>query len=60
MNFEDFKAILFMHGQDAIEDFLGYSINPNEDKDVTDNRLDEAYAQMPEDEYNKFVRAYAE
>ena len=29
-------------------------------KAVTDSRLDEAYAQMPEDVYNKFVRAYAE
>ena len=59
MNLESFKSVLFMHGHDAIEDFLGYEVAENEGKDVLDRRLDEAYRQMPDEEYQEFVKKYA-
>lgn len=57
-HFESLKEDLFRHGQEAIENFLGYEIDPEEDKDVTENRLDEVYMQMPEEEFQRFVLAY--
>lgn len=56
--FEQLKTELFMDGQAAIEDFLGYEISPDEDKDVTDSRMDEAWAQMPWEELSKFYQKY--
>lgn len=54
----DLKGCLFIDGYDAVSDFLGYDYNENEDKDVTDNRLDEAYTQMPREEFVRFYRQY--
>lgn len=56
--FEALKSVLFMHGSKAIADFLDSDYPKDEDKDATDRRLDEAYAQMPNDEYAKFLRKY--
>lgn len=56
--FEALKSVLFMHGDDAVSDFLGYEVPDGEDKDAADKRLDEAYAQMPDEEYSKFLRKY--
>lgn len=56
--FEQLKSELFMQGTDAIEDFLGYEIDPDEDKDVTDRRMDMAYEQMPEDILNQYYAKY--
>lgn len=56
--FEQLKSALFMAGTDAIEDFLGYEIDPDEDKDVTDRRLDMVYEQMPEDVLNQYYAKY--
>lgn len=53
---EELKQQLFMHGPDAIENFLGYEIDPNEEKDVTDNRLDEIIDQMPDDLLYKYYK----
>lgn len=39
--FEEIKSLLFMEGYNAISDFLGYDFPEDEDKDVTDNRMDE-------------------
>ena len=47
-----------MWGQDRIEEFLGYKIDPNWDKDTIDNALDEAYMQMPEEELEVFYQQY--
>lgn len=55
---ERLKSELFMNGYDAIEDFLGYGFNPNEDKDTTENRLEEVYMQMPDEEFGKFLEKY--
>lgn len=43
---ETLKSELFNRGVDAISDVLGYEIDPDEDKDVIDNRLDMAFAEM--------------
>ncbi len=55
---EALKQALFMEGLEAIEDFLGYEINPEEDKDVTDLRMDEVLDQMPDEEFETFYNKY--
>ena len=55
---EALKQALFMEGLEAIEDFLGYEINPEEDKDVTDLRMDEVLDQMPNEEFEAFYNKY--
>ena len=57
---EALKQALFMEGLEAIEDFLGYEINPEEDKDVTDLRMDEVLDQMPDEEFEAFYNKYVE
>lgn len=56
--FEELKSELFMWGQDRIEEFLGYEINPDWDKDTIDNAMDETYMQMPEEELEVFYQQY--
>lgn len=55
---EALKQALFMEGLEAIEDFLGYEINPEEDIDVTDLRMDEVLDQMPDEEFEAFYNKY--
>lgn len=55
---EVLKQTLFDKGLESIQDFLGYEINPKENKDVTDRRMDEALDQMPEAEFDEFCRKY--
>lgn len=55
---EALKQALFMEGLEAIEDFLGYEINPEEDKDVTDLRMDEVLDQMPDEKFEAFYNKY--
>lgn len=55
---EALKQALFMEGLEAIEDFLGYEINSEEDKDVTDLRMDEVLDQMPDEEFETFYNKY--
>ena len=57
--FEKLKRELFIHGQDAIEEFLGYELSGLEEKDAIEKAMDNVYAQMPDDEFNKFVEEYA-
>lgn len=57
--FEKLKRELFMHGDSAICNFLGYEPPCDEEKDVTDARMDEVYDQMPEEELEKFYQKYA-
>lgn len=49
---------LFDNGYDAITDFLGYTHNPDEDHDVVQSRIEEAFEQMPEEELQKFLAKY--
>lgn len=55
---EALSEALFNSGHDAISDFVGYDYDPDEDKDTVQNRIDEAYAQMPEAELDKFLAKY--
>lgn len=57
-SYEKLCAALFMEGHSAIEDFLGYEYPYDEDKDVTEDRIREAYEQMPEEDFVKFYEQY--
>ena len=52
------KSKLFEHGYEAVSDFLGSDYPPEEDKDVTENRLDQIYDQMPSEEIERFFEKY--
>lgn len=52
------KQELFNGGITAIEEFLGYKIPPNEEKDVTENRLDQEYNQLRDDWLEIWFREY--
>jgi len=56
--FEELKTQLFLKGTDAIENFLGYSIPVDEDKDVIENRLNDVYQQMPEETFAGYCTEY--
>ena len=56
--YEELKKGIFENGLEAIEDFLGYEIDPEEDKDTTDSRMDEVLDQMPDDVAMDFYRKY--
>ena len=60
--FEELKSELFNWGYDYIEEFLGYEIDYDWEKDTLDNLMDEVYQQMPEEElevfYMKFCIGY--
>ena len=56
--FEELKMAIFMSGVEAIDDFLGYEHDVEEDKDVIDARMDEVLCQMPEEEINKYYEKY--
>lgn len=58
MELEKLKPALFGVGYDAISDFLGYDYPGDEDKETTENRIDEAYEQMPEEEFQRYLDAY--
>ena len=54
---ETLKQALFQRGHTEIENFLDYQIDPDEDKDVTDKRLDMAIDQMsPRDFWDAVTR----
>lgn len=55
---EVLKQTLFEKGLESIQDFLGYEINPKENKDVTDRRMDEVLDQMPDEEFEAFYNKY--
>lgn len=55
---EVLKQTLFDKGLESIQDFLGYKIDPKENKDVIDRRMDEALDQISETEFDEFCRKY--
>lgn len=57
-NYEKLSSALFMKGHSAIEDFLGYDYPDDEDKAVTENRIQEVYEQMPEDVLDNFYEKH--
>lgn len=48
---ETLKKAVMLSGRDAVEVVLGYAIPDDEDKDVTDNRLDQAVMAMSPAEF---------
>ena len=55
---EELKQELFMNGTDAINNFLGFTIPENTEKDTIENELDEIKSQMPDDVLIKFYIKY--
>lgn len=57
---DELKQAIFDNGVEAIDDFLGYEHDVNEEKDTIENRMDEVLSQMPEEEslalYNKYCK----
>ena len=45
--YEKLKSALWNNGTKAIDDFLGYDHDVNEDSDVTDSRMEEVICHMP-------------
>ena len=56
--FEELKRELFDWGSDYIEEFLGFEIDYNWEKDTIDNALDEIYVQMPDEELEVFYEKF--
>lgn len=55
---ETLKRALFLSGTDAVESVLGYPVPENEDKDVTDARLDQAISGMSHHDFEIAWRTY--
>ena len=55
---ERLKSELFMHGDEALEDFAGMDLSEYDDKDTVDNILDEVIEQMPEEDFLRYYRKY--
>lgn len=55
---EKLKTELFMNGTEALEDFIGDTIDENWEKDTIDNMLDEIISQMPDSELLEFYIKY--
>ena len=56
--FEKLKSALFSWGTDYIEEFLGFEIDSDWEKDTIDNAMDEVYEQMPEEELEVFYQKF--
>lgn len=56
--FEKLKKELFMEGDEALVDFLGFEFDQNWEKDTIENAIDEVYEQMPEEELEKFYKKF--
>ena len=56
--FEKLKRELFIRGQDAIEEFLGYELSGLEEDDTIENAMDNVYTQMSDNAFDKFVEKY--
>lgn len=58
IRFEALKSELFRCGTEAIEDFLGYEPEWDDDKDSIDEQMDDVYEQMPEDVLEAYYKDY--
>lgn len=56
--FEKLKSELFSWGYEYVEEFLGYEIDYNWEKDTLDNLMDEVYGQMPNEELEVFYQKF--
>lgn len=55
---DELKQAIFDNGVEAIDDFLGYEHDVNEEKDTIENRMDEVLSQMPEEEFSALYNKY--
>ena len=55
---EELKRELFMSGREGLEDFLGFDLPDDYDKDVVENQLEDIGAQMPDEEQVAFYLKY--
>lgn len=58
--YEELKNAIWDNGVEAIDDFLGYEHDVEEDKDTIENRMDEVLDQMPEEEVIEFYNKYCQ
>lgn len=56
--YEELKNAAWDNGVEAIDELLGYEHDVEEDPDVTENRMDEALDQMPEEEALELYEKY--
>ena len=56
--FEELKEALFSWSTDYIEEFLGFEIDGDWEKDSIENAMDEVYEQMPEEELEVFYQKF--
>ena len=55
---EELKRQLFMNGREGLEDFLGFELPDDYDKDTVENELEDIGAQMPDEEQIAFYLKY--
>lgn len=55
---ERLKRELFMNGREGLEDFLGFELPDDYDKDTVENQLEDIGAQMPDEEQVAFYLKY--
>lgn len=56
--FEKLKSALFNWGWDYIEEFLGFEVDSDWEKDTIDNAMDEVYEQMTDEELEVFYQKF--
>ena len=56
--FEELKSELFNWGYDYIEEFLGYEIDYDWEKDTLDKLMDEAYHEISKEELEIFYQKF--
>ena len=57
-NWKNIKTELWMRGWEEVEEFLGYSIDFTDDKDVVDGLLDQEYKDMSDKKFAETVEKY--
>lgn len=57
---EEIKQSVASHGREAIEDLLGYAIDPTESVTAIEPRMDEVLAQMPMEDIKLYYRKYCQ
>ena len=56
--FEQLKQKIFNSGIEAIDDFLGFEVDSNWEKDTIESAMDEVYQQMPAEELEAYFVKY--
>lgn len=56
--FDELKQSVWMNGREAVDDLLGYEHDVEEEKDITEARMDAALTQMPVEKIKKLYTKY--